>query len=1043
MPDLDDLLLRGSPLHARLHPGGRRVGRGERDATVRAWLERWRQNLGEAEGPILEKRLAWAGLDLAAAQECLAAWHAGDGLPSWLLTLQECLEELGGAARACGRPGDDLPTSRWPFAAILNPFLTVARRRLLAAAGAAADRLAAAAHGDLLAGLRTQLLALAWRTVELEHDLHADGAPGDAERTETFVTHLLDGGLTRLMHRYPVLARLLATTLGCWVEAEAEFLRRLDGDWEMVCREVGASAEADRVRAVRPGLSDPHNRHRCVHVIELTNGRRLVYKPRDVRSEKAYFDFLGWMNAVGGLLPFRVLKVLPRDGYGWVEYVDSAPCAGPDQAARYFRRAGALLAILYALNGTDVHNENLIACGEQPVLIDTEMLLMPRPGSRGLEGNGRRAGSFLFFLEQERDDSVLGTGFLPHWQVGEDGRPVDCSGLGGPGPAEVAGEQQGARNLVWVGGRPAAPEEYVEEVVAGFREGYGFLQAQRAALLAQDGPLAALADAPVRFVYRPTECYSRLLAALCHPKYLQHGVARGLEIERLLAPLLRDEAVPADWPVAMEEIECLERMDVPYFTGGARDRALTLPGRTLGDFFDLSGYERVVERVRSLGPEDRERQTALIRGALYARIARPSGRSLPRGDAAAPVARLTTAEKLAEAAAIGACLRGHALRAPDGSLAWMGFEYLPQINQFQLQPTGFDLYDGAAGIGLFFAALERVTGQGFGEAAAGAFGPVRDLLAHPRLAAATFGEMGLGGVSGLFSIAYALLRAGGFLGDGGLAEDAVRLALLVTPERIAAESHLDFVSGCSGAAVALLRLEEACPSAALRDRLAALGERLLSHSFEVSADRTGTLPLTGMSHGAAGVAYALFELSRATGDHRYRDAGRRALAYERAVHVPAAGNWPDFRNWTPDEGPAEPPFGLSWCHGAPGIGLARLPLLAAGEGPAPRDEVEVALRTTAGFRCDDVDHLCCGTAGRIDVCLEAGRRLGRPDLLGVAEDWAAAIVGAARRGGGYRFFANLPRSAHSPGLFLGAAGVGYELLRLAEPEVVPSVLLLA
>jgi lantibiotic modifying enzyme len=32
---------------------------------------------------------------------------------------------------------------------------------------------------------------------------------------------------------------------------------------------------------------------------------------------------------------------------------------------------------------------------------------------------------------------------------------------------------------------------------------------------------------------------------------------------------------------------------------------------------------------------------------------------------------------------------------------------------------------------------------------------------------------------------------------------------------------------------------------------------------------------------------------------------------------------------------------------------------------------------------------------------------------------------------------------YSPGLFQGAAGIGYELLRLADPERVPSVLLFA
>jgi lantibiotic modifying enzyme len=37
----------------------------------------------------------------------------------------------------------------------------------------------------------------------------------------------------------------------------------------------------------------------------------------------------------------------------------------------------------------------------------------------------------------------------------------------------------------------------------------------------------------------------------------------------------------------------------------------------------------------------------------------------------------------------------------------------------------------------------------------------------------------------------------------------------------------------------------------------------------------------------------------------------------------------------------------------------------------------------------------------------------------------------------------VPLNVETPGLLLGLAGIGYELLRLAEPERVPSLLTLA
>jgi lantibiotic modifying enzyme len=43
--------------------------------------------------------------------------------------------------------------------------------------------------------------------------------------------------------------------------------------------------------------------------------------------------------------------------------------------------------------------------------------------------------------------------------------------------------------------------------------------------------------------------------------------------------------------------------------------------------------------------------------------------------------------------------------------------------------------------------------------------------------------------------------------------------------------------------------------------------------------------------------------------------------------------------------------------------------------------------------------------------------------------------------GEYKFFSDLPRTIYNPGLFQGAAGIGYALLRLAMPDMIPEILL--
>lgn len=198
--------------------------------------------------------------------------------------------------------------------------------------------------------------------------------------------------------------------------------------------------------------------------------------------------------------------------------------------------------------------------------------------------------------------------------------------------------------------------------------------------------------------------------------------------------------------------------------------------------------------------------------------------------------------------------------------------------------------------------------------------------------------------------------------------------------------------------------------------------------------------LTGFSHGAAGIAYALARLGEATGTTSYLDAALDGVRYEDAVFDSDAGNWPDFRE---DEQPA---FKVNWCHGAPGIGLARL---ATWRSPAGKDaaaesllltDVDRAVRTTLADDLEGADRLCCGNLGRAELLLSAGCALGRDDLLAEARSRAGSVVGRAATQGGLQLHSSLPNRVHMPGFFMGVSGVGYALLRTAHPELLPAVL---
>jgi lantibiotic modifying enzyme len=108
-----------------------------------------------------------------------------------------------------------------------------------------------------------------------------------------------------------------------------------------------------------------------------------------------------------------------------------------------------------------------------------------------------------------------------------------------------------------------------------------------------------------------------------------------------------------------------------------------------------------------------------------------------------------------------------------------------------------------------------------------------------------------------------------------------------------------------------------------------------------------------------------------------------------------------------------------------------------------RRDIDVALETTwqALLASSEVDHLCCGTLGRTETLFKAGQVQSRPDLTAMALRVSANVVRAAEQRGSYRLFAGLPDGIVNPGFFQGVSGIGYQWLRLAHPDMFPSVLL--
>jgi lantibiotic modifying enzyme len=151
-------------------------------------------------------------------------------------------------------------------------------------------------------------------------------------------------------------------------------------------------------------------------------------------------------------------------------------------------------------------------------------------------------------------------------------------------------------------------------------------------------------------------------------------------------------------------------------------------------------------------------------------------------------------------------------------------------------------------------------------------------------------------------------------------------------------------------------------------------------------------------------------------------------------------DWRDLGSFGRSRKADDQPLVTTWCYGAPGIGLARLNALRHIDDEAIRAEAEAALQITLEHGFGLNHSLCHGDLGNLELLLQASYVLADPKWSFQVNRLTAIVLESIDK---YGWLCGIPLGVESPGLMTGLAGIGYQLLRLAEPTRVPSVLTLA
>ncbi|MFC4590860.1 type 2 lanthipeptide synthetase LanM family protein [Sphaerisporangium corydalis] len=937
-------------------------------------------------------------------------------------------------------PAGPTGTDAWheAFAVPFRPLLALVRDRLAEAARRhlSADADSARAVAETFTGvLAGRLARIALYTLMAElGTARAGGLLAGADDRERFADFLrrqcTPGGLAALFTRYPVLARQLGMAAMSAADAGAELLARLGADRAELVASLLGGADPGPVMAIEPGLGDPHERGRSVGLVRFADGRTIVYKPRPLAAHARFNEVVAWLNRRLPGCDLRTARVVTRQGYGWMEFVQAGPLDRPEDARRFYRRAGVLLAALHAVHATDMHCENVIACADQPVLIDVETVFhpdLPLPDTITIADPAAHALA----------TSVQRTGLLPYVTVGENGL-LDQSGLGGdPGatcpegaldwepPASAAARlvrrpvpYAGAANRPRFDGRVLEPADHQADVLEGFRLGYDAVVRRRAEFARL---VESFSEVETRVVVRPSCGYANLLAESTHPDLQRDALDRDAALDVL------DEASaghPLWRRLAPYERAEMWAGDIPLITGRPASRDLwTCGGAHLPDALERSGLECALEKIAAMGEIDRGEQEWVIRASLAAR--RPAGGhhstrpAVARTPAGAEPGRLLAA---AAGLADEILARSKVMRGEDdrGRINWLGLQ-LVDDQRWMVLPMGASLADGYLGVALFLAQLTRLTGIArYGQAARRAVTPIPQLLATLADRPDLLSAVACGSSAGLGGMSYALARLATLLDDGELrdwAETSVELANRTTgldgpPEP---PGWADGTAGCLAAMGAVHREIGSGTAARLAvtcaDRLADLVERTTGHSVPDEEE----IP-AGFAAGAAGIGWALTRFAMHAPDSRHSLAGRRALRRAGEQIVPGG------------------PQGHGWCRGTAGLLMARACLANDTAGDTGAALLSLAERPMLG----DLS-LCHGELGIADALLVLAAIEPGQGAAPTLHRRADLVLDAVHRHGPT---CATPGGIATPGLLHGLAGIGYGLLRLGFPKKVPSVLLL-
>lgn len=431
-----------------------------------------------------------------------------------------------------------------------------------------------------------------------------------------FVKKNISEKYTGLFNKYPMLARIVMTKTYRNIQFISKLFERLEKDYNDI--ENKFQVELGELDDITLNAGDKHNGETTV-ILKFAKDYKVVYKPTNLEVTDAFNDLLDW---VGDNLeiPLKKFKIINKEEYGWMEFVEYKECETLNDVEEYYKKAGIITGLAYFLSTRDYHYENVIASGNCPVLIDHETIIGPKIKYRIKNDTKRLENSILESLllptDETGDREICGLGSAAQ----KKSKTIISPKIINPNKdtmkkvPQCITQNNELKNIPHLNNVPHHIEDYKDIFISGFIKLYHLILDKKDFLLSENSPIDSFENKKVRFLIRNTEVYFKLLVILSHPEYLKDSTMYGIKQELLSKAYMVNKHLNTG--LLRSEREQMTLGDIPAFYINTLSDHLLLENGEKVDLFDMNAMDNLKNKIRSASRENCNEQIDLIEESL-------------------------------------------------------------------------------------------------------------------------------------------------------------------------------------------------------------------------------------------------------------------------------------------------------------------------------------------------------------------------------------------------------------------------------------------